>query len=97
MSASPAAAPGGPETKRPVPAAYAAKSSETGDIPLRNVAFRTPVSDEFPAVPGAGGYAVAMASNYNPHVRPAVALVDRGRVRLIRRRETHADIWRLER
>jgi hypothetical protein len=38
-----------------------------------------------------------MASNYNHHVRPAVVLLDHGRARLIRKRETHADIWRLER
>ena len=77
--------------------AIAGKYCESGDILIRDVALPTPVSDEILAIPGAGAYAVAMASNYNHHVRPAVALVDRGRARLIRRRETHADIWRLER
>jgi diaminopimelate decarboxylase len=38
-----------------------------------------------------------MASNYNHHGRPAIALIDGGRARVIRKRETHADIWRLER
>jgi diaminopimelate decarboxylase len=38
-----------------------------------------------------------MASNYNHHPRPAVALIDGGRTKVIRKRETHADIWRLER
>jgi hypothetical protein len=38
-----------------------------------------------------------MASNYNHHPRPAVARIDKGRAKVIRKRETHADIWRLER
>ena len=38
-----------------------------------------------------------MASNYNHHPRPAVAIVEDGRATVIRARETHADIWRLER
>jgi diaminopimelate decarboxylase len=48
-------------------------------------------------MPATGAYSVAMASNYNHHVRPAVALIDGGRARVIRKRETHSDIWRLER
>lgn len=77
--------------------AVAGKYCESGDLLIRDVALPTPLSGEILAIPGAGAYAVAMASNYNHHVRPAVALIDRGRARLIRRRETHADIWRLER
>ncbi|HEY8656539.1 MAG TPA: diaminopimelate decarboxylase [Candidatus Limnocylindria bacterium] len=77
--------------------AVAGKYCESGDLLIRDVALPTPVSGEVLAVPGAGAYAVAMASNYNHHVRPAVVLLDRGRARLIRRRETHKDIWRLER
>jgi diaminopimelate decarboxylase len=49
------------------------------------------------AVPSAGAYSLAMASNYNHSPRPAVLLIDGGRARVIRRRETHTDIWRLER
>jgi len=77
--------------------AVAGKYCESGDLLIRDVALPTPVSGEILAIPGTGAYAVAMASNYNHHVRPAVALLDRGRARLIRDRETHADIWRLER
>ena len=77
--------------------AIAGKYCESGDLLIRDVALPTPFPGEILAIPGAGAYAVAMASNYNHHVRPAVALIDRGRARLIRRRETHADIWRLER
>ena len=41
----------------------------------------------------------AAASAYAPYSRlhvGAAGLVDDGRARVIRRRETHADIWRLE-
>lgn len=79
------------------PVAVAGKYCESGDILIREVRLPGPLPGETIAIPAAGAYAVAMASNYNHHPRPAVVLIDRGRVRLIRRRETHADIWRLER
>ena len=77
--------------------ALAGRYCESGDLLIRSVALPAARRSEVVAVPGAGAYAVAMASNYNHHGRPAVALIDRGRARLIRRRERHADIWRLER
>ncbi|MDE3194172.1 MAG: diaminopimelate decarboxylase [Chloroflexota bacterium] len=76
--------------------AVAGRYCESGDLLIRAVALPTALRGEVIAVPGAGAYAVAMASNYNHHVRPAVVLVDRGRARLIRRRERYEDIWRLE-
>ena len=79
------------------PVAVAGKYCESGDILIREVRLPDPLPGETIAIPAAGAYAVAMASNYNHHPRPAVVLLDRGRARLIRRRETHADIWRLER
>lgn len=77
--------------------AVAGKYCESGDLLIRSVPLPSARRGDVLAVPGAGAYAVAMASNYNHHVRPAVVLVDGGRARLIRRRERHADIWRLER
>ncbi|MBI2773052.1 MAG: diaminopimelate decarboxylase [Chloroflexi bacterium] len=77
--------------------AIAGRYCESGDLLIRSVALPTPRAGEVLAVPGAGAYAVAMASNYNHFPRPAVVLLDRGRARLIRKREKHADIWRLER
>ena len=52
-------------------------------------------------MPAAGAYALAMASNYNASLRPAVVLVRDGEAQLMRRRETYedlmrADIWPLE-
>jgi diaminopimelate decarboxylase len=77
--------------------AIAGKYCESGDLLIRDIALPTAEPGEVLAIPAAGAYSVAMASNYNHHPRPAVALLADGRARLIRRRETHADLWRLER
>ena len=76
--------------------AVAGKYCESGDVLIREVALPRARRGDLLAIPGAGAYAVAMASNYNPFPRPAVVLLDHGRARLIRRRESHADLWRLE-
>ncbi|MCX7669155.1 MAG: diaminopimelate epimerase, partial [Anaerolineae bacterium] len=44
------------------------------------------------AIPMAGAYTLAMASNYNLARRPAVLLVNQGKAKLIQRRETYADL-----
>jgi diaminopimelate decarboxylase len=44
----------------------------------------------------AGAYGMSMASQYNSHPRPAEVLVDGTEARLIRRRETFADLVRAE-
>ncbi len=77
--------------------ALAGKYCESGDLLIEQVGLPTPRPGEVVAIPAAGAYAVAMASNYNSYPRPAVVLIDRGRARLIRRRERASDIWRLER
>lgn len=77
--------------------AVAGKYCESGDLLIRSASLPSARRGDVVAVPGAGAYAVAMASNYNHHVRPAVLLLDKGRARVIRKRERHADIWRLER
>ena len=77
--------------------AIAGKYCESGDLLIRDVALPTAEPGEVLAMPAAGAYSVSMASNYNHHPRPAVALILNGRAKVIRKRETHADIWRLER
>ncbi|MEP7004059.1 MAG: diaminopimelate decarboxylase [Chloroflexota bacterium] len=77
--------------------AIAGKYCESGDLLIRDVALPTAEPGEVLALPATGAYSVSMASNYNHHPRPAVALISNGRARVIRKRETHADIWRLER
>jgi diaminopimelate decarboxylase len=44
------------------------------------------------AFQNAGAYGYAMASNYNSRPRPAEVLVHHGEARIIRRRETLADL-----
>ena len=48
------------------------------------------------AVLSAGAYSMSMASNYNTRPRAAEVMVDAGRARLIRRRETVASLFRDE-
>jgi diaminopimelate decarboxylase len=48
------------------------------------------------AIMTAGAYGMSMASTYNSRPRAAEVLVDQGRFRIIRRRETIGDLWRGE-
>ena len=70
----------------------AGKYCESGDILITN--FHAPAlqPDDLLALPASGAYCLAMASNYNFALRPAVLLVKDGAARLIRRRETYQDL-----
>jgi diaminopimelate decarboxylase len=70
---------------------------ETGDFFARDAALERPEEGDLLAVRDAGAYGFAMASNYNFRPRPAEVLVENGVHRTIRRRETWADMVRLER
>jgi diaminopimelate decarboxylase len=70
---------------------------EEGDMLIEDVALPRARPGDIVAVPAVGAYALAMSSNYNMRPRPAVVLIDRGRISLIRRRERSADLFRLER
>ena len=69
---------------------------ESGDVLIDDVALPSPRRGDVLAVPATGAYTLAMASNYNGVGRPAAVLVRDGEVRLIRRRETVADLLSLE-
>jgi diaminopimelate decarboxylase len=75
----------------------AGRYCESGDVLIRSVRLPTARSGDVLAIPATGAYSVAMSSNYNETPRPAVVLLDGGRARVIRDRESIADIWRLER
>ena len=75
----------------------AGRYCESGDVLIRSVRLPTAQPGDVLAIPATGAYSVAMSSNYNEMPRPAVLLLDGGRVRVIRERESVADIWRLER
>jgi diaminopimelate decarboxylase len=69
---------------------------ESGDVLIDDVRLPRPRRGDLLAVPATGAYALAMASNYNGVTRPAAVLVRDGEARLIRRRETIADLLRAE-
>jgi diaminopimelate decarboxylase len=75
----------------------AGRYCESGDVLIRSVRLPTAHAGDVLAIPATGAYSVAMSSNYNETPRPAVVLLDGGRARVIRKRESIADIWRLER
>jgi diaminopimelate decarboxylase len=75
----------------------AGRYCESGDVLIRSVRLPTAHPGDVLAIPASGAYSVAMSSNYNETPRPAVVLLDRGVARVIRERESVADIWRLER
>jgi diaminopimelate decarboxylase len=72
----------------------AGKYCESGDVLIDSVSLPQLDAGDLLAVPMAGAYCLAMASNYNLSPRPAVVIVAHGRARLIRRRETYDDLLR---
>jgi len=74
----------------------AGKLCESGDILIKDIQLPRVVSGDVIAVPVCGAYCVPMSSNYNAIPRPAIVFVDRGNARVVRRRETHEDLVRLD-
>ncbi|MFL5759078.1 MAG: diaminopimelate decarboxylase [Thermomicrobiales bacterium] len=70
----------------------AGKYCESGDILIRDVDLGDVTSGDLVALPAVGAYCLAMASNYNLALRPAVVLVQRGEPTLVRRRERYDDL-----
>jgi len=75
----------------------AGRYCESGDVLIRSVRLPTARPGDILAIPAVGAYSIAMASNYNQTPRPAVVVLDGGQARVIRERESLADLWRLER
>ena len=74
----------------------AGKYCESGDILLRDAELPPLEPGDILAMPAAGAYALAMASNYNASLRPAIVLVKDGQAKLMRRRETYDDLMRCD-
>jgi diaminopimelate decarboxylase len=70
----------------------AGKYCESGDVLIDGISLPVLAAGDLLALPMAGAYCLAMASNYNLAPRPAVVLASQGHARLIRRRETYADM-----
>jgi diaminopimelate decarboxylase len=68
------------------------KHCESGDVLVREASLPPVGPGDLVCLPATGAYGVSMASNYNGVTRPAVVFVDRGRARLVTRRETYADL-----
>jgi diaminopimelate decarboxylase len=74
----------------------AGKLCESGDILVKDIQLPRVAAGDVIAIPACGAYCIPMASNYNALPRPAVVFVDRGRARVVRRRETLEDLVRLD-
>jgi diaminopimelate decarboxylase len=74
----------------------AGRYCESGDVLVKDALLPRLRSGDLVALPASGAYNLAMSSNYNQALRPAVVLVKDGQARLIRRRETYDDLLRTE-
>ena len=75
----------------------AGKHCEQGDIVVRDTRLPSDLAvGEVLATPVTGAYGHSLASNYNKVTRPAVVFVRDGAARLVVRRETDADLVRLD-
>ena len=74
----------------------AGPACETADLLCENRPLPRPERGDLLAVGNAGAYGYEMASNYNSRPRPAVVAVADGDAWLATRRETLADVTRLE-
>ncbi len=70
----------------------AGRFCESGDILIRDAWLPPLEPGDLLALPTAGAYCLAMASNYNQVPRPAVVMVRDGQAQLIQRRETYDDL-----
>ena len=69
---------------------------ESGDVFCHDRSISPLERGDRVAIRSAGAYGFSMASNYNTRPRPAEVLVSGTRAKVIRKRETVADLWRGE-
>ncbi len=74
----------------------AGKFCESGDVLIRDVELPPVQPGDLIAVPAAGAYCLAMASNYNMALKPAVVMVAGGRARTVQKRESYQDLMSRE-
>jgi diaminopimelate decarboxylase len=74
----------------------AGRYCESTDILVKDARVPELQPGDVIAMPAAGAYQLAMASNYNYNRRPAVIMVRDSEARLIRRRETYDDLLATE-
>jgi len=69
---------------------------ESGDFLAKERLTANVEEGDYLAVMGAGAYGFSMSSNYNSRLRAAEVMVSKEKVRVIRKRETYADLIRNE-
>ncbi|MEM7344400.1 MAG: diaminopimelate decarboxylase, partial [Chloroflexota bacterium] len=74
--------------------AIAGPYCESGDVLIEAVPLPVAQTDDILAVPVSGAYQLAMSSNYNGALKPAVLFLDHTGPRLVQRRETLEDLIR---
>ena len=74
----------------------AGKNCESGDVLIREINLPEAQTGDLLAIYSTGAYGYSMASNYNRLGRPAVVFAKDGQARLVIRRETYEDQYRLE-
>lgn len=74
----------------------AGKNCESGDVLIRQIVLPVAETGDLLMIKSTGAYGYSMASNYNRLGRPAVVLAADGQARLIIRRETYEDQYKLE-
>lgn len=85
-----------PDAKADQTVTIAGRYCESTDILIKDAQMPALAPGDVIAMPAAGAYSLAMASNYNYNRRPAVVMVRDGQARLIRRRETYDDLLATE-
>jgi diaminopimelate decarboxylase len=85
---------GGNQGKSLRPVTIAGKFCESGDVLIERVDLPELEPGDLLAIPVSGAYSLAMASNYNMALRPAVVFVKSGEHKLVQRRETLEDLIR---
>jgi len=74
----------------------AGKYCESGDILNKDVILPSISPGDIIAVPVSGAYNIPMSSNYNMVPRPAIIMINNGKSRIIRIRESYQDLMRLD-
>lgn len=73
-------------------AAIAGQYCESGDLLIQAVDLPTAAAGDLLAVPVAGAYHLAMGSNYNAALKPAVVFIENNDIKLVQRRESFEDL-----
>jgi len=74
--------------------AIAGPYCESGDVLIQAVDLPVATPGDILAVPVAGAYQLAMSSNYNAALKPAVIFIDGDDIQRVQRRETFEDLVR---